>query len=186
MQTTNKIDPKLLLTNTPFMQKSEIWRNISKGGLYKGIASPLLSIPLVNALVFAFYEQSKKLFTTETNIPLTQTQLALCGGIAGFFACGIVSPVELIRTKLQVQVGPDAFRYKNTYDCVRHTVVNHGFKGLGRGMFSTILRDVPSYFAQFYVYEGLKMAFTPEGKSVNNLSTNALLLVGGLGGINYL
>lgn len=50
-------------------------------------------------------------------------------------------------------------------------------------MFATILRDVPSYFAQFYVYEGLKMAFTPEGKSVNNLSTNALLLAGGLGGV---
>ena len=49
-------------------------------------------------------------------------------------------------------------------------------------MAATIIRDVPAYIAQFYVYEGLKRALTPEGKSVDSLPTRYLLLAGGLGG----
>jgi hypothetical protein len=51
------------------------------------------------------------------------------------------------------------------------------------GMFATVIRDVPAYIAQFYVYEGLKRAFTPEGQSVDSLKTKYVLLAGGLGGM---
>ena len=46
-----------------------------------------------------------------------------------------------------------------------------------------MLRDVPSFVAQFYVYESLKRAFLRDGETTDQLSTGHLLLAGGLGGV---
>ena len=111
--------------------KSVMWQALRQGGLYRGVGSPLFSIPLVNAIVFAGYEQCKQLLThNHPEQTLTETQLAICGGVAGFFSCAVVGPVELVRTLQQVH-GPA--RYANTLDCVLKTVASDGIRGLGRG-----------------------------------------------------
>lgn len=53
-----------------------------------------------------------------------------------------------------------------------------GPRGLFRGMNITILREVPAYMGQFYVYEVIKRAFTPEGGSPKDLGPVALMLAG--------
>lgn len=120
-------------------------------GLYRGMSSPLTSIPLVNAIVFASYEQSKKWVSQQTgNDDVDLNHLAWCGGFSGLMACSVVSPVELVRTRLQVQSTAKPL-YKGSVDCVQTILETEGIKGLGRGMFATILRDVPAYVSQFYV-----------------------------------
>ena len=142
-----------------FFQRSLMMQAVKQGGLYKGIASPLCSIPFVNAIVFATYEQCKwfLLRKAEHGATLNERQLAYCGGVAGFVSCSVVSPVELVRSRLQVQgTGSAAAQYKGSFDCAKQILKTEGIRGLGRGMVATIVRDVPSYVAQFYVYEGLK------------------------------
>jgi solute carrier family 25 carnitine/acylcarnitine transporter 20/29 len=166
------------------LARSSMWQAIKQGGLYKGVWSPMFSIPLVNAIVFATYEQCKKMLLRhkDQSSTLSEGQLAFCGGIAGLASCSVVSPVELIRTRLQIQGSTGNPQYRGSLDCAKQILRTEGIRGLGRGMFATIARDVPSYVAQFYVYEGLKRALTPEGQSVENLPTKYLLLAGGLGG----
>ena len=164
-----------------------MWQAIKQGGLYKGMLSPLCSIPLVNAIVFATYEQCKRFLlrnsASDSSASLSERQLAYCGGVAGLMSCLVVSPVELVRSRLQIQgSGGRGVQYTGSLDCASKILRSEGVRGLGRGMVATIVRDVPSYVAQFYVYEGLKRALTPEGQSVENLPTKYLLLAGGLGG----
>ena len=46
----------------------------------------------------------QRLFQPEGH-QLTLTQVGICGGIAGIGTTFVISPVELIKSKLQVQVG---------------------------------------------------------------------------------
>jgi len=165
--------------------------------LFKGMSSPMLSIPLVNAIVFASYGQTKafvrKSSDYSTNEPLSLSMLALCGAVAGFVSCFVVGPVELIRSRLQVQtIGRQ--QYRGPVDCAVSIIKQKGIFGLWRGMTATIVRDVPGYMAQFYVYEGLKKVFTPKpvksfhgpnppegGRPTTPIS--GLLMAGGLGGV---
>jgi solute carrier family 25 carnitine/acylcarnitine transporter 20/29 len=71
---------------------------------FKGLSSPLSAIPVVNALVFASYEKSKHMFQSHYGIEdLSLAQLGVCGGAAGFANCIVIAPVELVRTRLQIQ-----------------------------------------------------------------------------------
>lgn len=74
-------------------------------GLYKGMGSPMATIPIINAIVFAAYGQAKSWFADpkNPNAPLTLGQLAVAGGYAGLVNSLVVSPVELIKTRLQIQ-----------------------------------------------------------------------------------
>eukprot|EP01087_Luapelamoeba_hula_P016357 TRINITY_DN5027_c0_g1_i1.p1 TRINITY_DN5027_c0_g1~~TRINITY_DN5027_c0_g1_i1.p1 ORF type:complete len:662 (+),score=109.99 TRINITY_DN5027_c0_g1_i1:80-2065(+) len=74
-------------------------------GLYKGMGSPLATIPVINAIVFASYGLAKSWFTDpeNPNKPLTLLQLASAGAFAGIVNSVVVSPVELIKTRLQTQ-----------------------------------------------------------------------------------
>ena len=91
--------------------------------LYKGLTAPLLTVPLLNAVVFASYEQARRTIlyysntttstTTSTSTTsatpiktlddLTLMQIGLAGAWAGFANSFICSPVELIKARLQVQ-----------------------------------------------------------------------------------
>lgn len=90
--------------------------------------------------------------------------------------------MEMVRSRLQVQSAAEPL-YHGPMDCVEQIVRKEGVRGLGRGMFSTVLRDVPAYVTQFYVYEGLKKWMTPAGKTVKDLNTAQLLTAGGFGGM---
>ena len=88
-------------------------------------------------------------------------QLASAGAAAGFGAATVLTPVELVKCRMQVQnniagtagaastavtsVGSEGFvRYKSPLDVVWRTVRDEGFvKGLYRGHTSTLLREIP-------------------------------------------
>ena len=60
-----------------------------------------------------------------------------------------------------------------------------GTKGLFRGMSSTFAREIPGNFAFFGGYELTRSLLTPEGGSVDDLSTGKLLFAGGMGGAGF-
>ena len=73
--------------------------------LYKGMSGPMSTIPLVNALTFWAYGQAKDVlhkFQLEPQ-PLNILQISACGGFAGLLSCFVSCPVELIKTRLQIQ-----------------------------------------------------------------------------------
>lgn len=64
-------------------------------------------------------------------------------------AATVVSPVELIRTKLQAQKQS----YRELTSCIRSAVQSEGWLSLWRGLGPTLLRDVPFSAMYWYNYE---------------------------------
>lgn len=54
-------------------------------------------------------------------------------------AVTIISPLELVRTKMQSRRRP----YREMLACIRWAVAQHGMLSLWRGWGPTVLRDVP-------------------------------------------
>lgn len=72
-----------------------------------------------------------------------------------YFSVGsasVISPLELIRTKLQAQKQS----YRELTDCIRSAVQTEGWLSLWRGYGPTLLRDVPFSAMYWYNYENGK------------------------------
>lgn len=65
----------------------------------------------------------------------------------------VISPLELIRTKLQAEKQS----YSQVTDCIRSSVQTQGWRSLWRGFGPTLLRDVPFSAMYWYNYEKGKM-----------------------------
>lgn len=70
--------------------------------LYKGVASPLMSIPFVKATSFLTFEAALRKMGIEQGQPITPFQSALAGSTAGVTTSFIYTPVEYIKCNLQM------------------------------------------------------------------------------------
>lgn len=132
--------------------------------LWSGLGPTLvLAIP-ATVLYFVAYEQirtrvkdfhSKQVGKTDQPfwIPL------FAGASARVVSASVVSPLELIRTKMQSQ----KLTYFEVGGALRSHIQVHGLiPGLWKGLGSTLLRDVPFSGIYWLNYEGLKSAFNQQ------------------------
>jgi hypothetical protein len=115
-------------------------------------------------------------------------QLSLAGAGAGFGAAFILTPVELVKCRMQVQNSlSSGFRaYSGPIDVVVRTVREEGVvRGLYRGHASTLLREIPGNFVWYGTYEGFCKAMVPPGGSRADLGPSVHLLGGALAGVGY-
>ncbi|KAJ1844486.1 hypothetical protein H4S02_007907 [Coemansia sp. RSA 2611] len=166
-------------------------RGEGAAGLYKGVTSPLAGIGFCNAVVFAANGFFLRLLQSGSTEPLTLGQKAMAGGLAGGVMSFLNCPVELLKVKLQTQYGaaavPGYKPYTGVLNCGIRTFQERGITGLYRGLGITILRDIPSFWAYFGLYEGMKAAFVyrrlgvADGSKSNGVEQ---FMAGGLAGIS--
>eukprot|EP00933_Yihiella_yeosuensis_P062676 TRINITY_DN6565_c0_g6_i1.p1 TRINITY_DN6565_c0_g6~~TRINITY_DN6565_c0_g6_i1.p1 ORF type:complete len:330 (+),score=37.16 TRINITY_DN6565_c0_g6_i1:52-990(+) len=133
--------------------------------LYQGLTAPLLGSMAECASLFVSYGYIKKgLGVDEESATLSNPvpfyKLVLAGGGSGFASTCVLTPVELIKCRLQAQIGTSIAAgsselYKGPLDCILRTVKAEGVTGLWRGNMSTLAREVPGNMAWFGVYEGV-------------------------------
>jgi len=80
----------------------------------------------------------------------------LSGVTARIFAVTFVSPIELVRTKMQSK----RLSYAQMMNFVRNVIALQGITGLWRGLPPTILRDVPFSGIYWPIYEYLKICIS--------------------------
>lgn len=172
-------------------------------GLYRGIGAPLATAALVNASIFCVYGATSRLWDkqyTTTTAPVesptrtTITKQAFCGGVAGLFTSLILCPVDLVKIRLQTLQKPPKttprsssplnLRSKSSFFVAKQILSSeHGIRGLYRGLFATILRQVPSFTIYFPAYHFLKESIGgPDDTAINNSSWGSSALAGGLAG----
>ena len=153
--------------------------------LYKGLSSPLLGSMAENALLFWAYNHCKRFLVqvNDNDEKLSLFQLSLAGAGAGAVVPFVLTPVELVKCRLQVQNhgGAGSFRvYKGPIDVIVQTVRTEGIaRGLYRGHGSTLLREIPGNFVWYGLYEGVCMSMIPEGGTKDDLGASVHLLGGG-------
>lgn len=138
--------------------------------LFRGMAAPLSTAAVVNAIIFSSYGASSRLydrFVTHSNMTdnlLPQLQhdswqkATVCGSFAGFVQCIVICPMEHIKCRLQIQHGRGAndYLYKGPMHACREIFRTHGIRGLYRGWWTTALREVPAFGMYFATYDYVK------------------------------
>jgi len=187
---TQQIDPKTgkLPFSGPIDCVTTTVKNEGFRGLYKGMSSPLVGAGIANAFIFSCYG-----FTRQTVLKKedraggnrssdTLLEVFVCGAGAGVGAALINCPMELVRTRLQVQTqGKENALYKGPIDCIRKMWKADGLRGPLKGMMVTIYRDIPGFAIYFTSYEWARRALAPKGGT--DLSMGRQLLAGGFGGM---
>ncbi|XP_038632852.1 mitochondrial basic amino acids transporter [Scyliorhinus canicula] len=149
-------------------------------GLYKGIGSPMMGLTFINAIVFGV--QGNTMRYLESDTPLNQF---LAGAAAGAIQCVICCPMELAKTRLQLQ-GMGEYQvkskvYKNSVDCLFRIYRKHGIRGINKGMVTTVLREIPAFGFYFLTYDCLTRALNCEPGA--SFIIPKLLFAGGMSGI---
>jgi solute carrier family 25 carnitine/acylcarnitine transporter 20/29 len=73
-------------------------------GLYKGATPPLFGWTAIDSVMFATLTSARQWMKgDDKNRNLTLSEHAMCGFVAGMAASFVANPVELVKTKLQVQ-----------------------------------------------------------------------------------
>ncbi|KAJ2935032.1 hypothetical protein H1R20_g2041, partial [Candolleomyces eurysporus] len=144
------------------------------------MASPLLGIAGVNSLLFASYGISKRLISPYPNLSLKE--IALAGAMAGAANAILASPVEMFKVRMQGQYGgKDDKRLRVV---VSDMWKQYGFKkGIMRGYWVTVLREIPAYAGFYSAFEFSKREFRK--RYGEELPVWALLASGSTGGIAY-
>eukprot|EP00567_Pseudictyota_dubia_P016331 CAMPEP_0197441750 /NCGR_PEP_ID=MMETSP1175-20131217/7945_1 /TAXON_ID=1003142 /ORGANISM="Triceratium dubium, Strain CCMP147" /LENGTH=322 /DNA_ID=CAMNT_0042972081 /DNA_START=233 /DNA_END=1201 /DNA_ORIENTATION=+ len=160
-------------------------------GLYKGLSSPLLGSMAENAVLFLTFGYFKRLLgEVPGEKDLSLTELSLAGAGAGGVVAFVLTPVELVKCRLQVQNSASSsagFRaYKGPVDVVVQTLKTEGLvQGLYRGHASTLLREIPGNFCWYGVYEGVCKSMIPEGGTKADLGPSAHIIGGASAGVAY-
>jgi solute carrier family 25 carnitine/acylcarnitine transporter 20/29 len=167
------------------MLREEGWRSF-----FRGMASPLVGVAIINALLFGVYKQS--LMTLESmvdgggqeeddnesgsgNAGLGNVFAAGC--IAGFVNSFISGPSELAKIKLQAK-GAGRTGLRGPWDVLQRTTVR---SFLATGLVATIMRETPSYGVYFLVFETLSRRIEAQ-RDAGRLTPWELMLAGGVSG----
>ncbi|KAG5857502.1 hypothetical protein ANANG_G00020130 [Anguilla anguilla] len=157
-----------------------IVRQESLLGLYKGIGSPMMGLTFINAIVFGVQGNAMRRLGKDT--PLNQF---LAGAAAGAIQCVICCPMELAKTRMQMQGTGEKKStrklYKNSLDCLVRIYNKEGFKGINRGMVSTLVRETPGFGVYFMTYDVLTRSLGCEPE--DSYMIPKLLFAGGMAGI---
>ncbi|XP_004342638.1 carnitine/acylcarnitine carrier protein [Capsaspora owczarzaki ATCC 30864] len=174
-------------------------------GLYKGMASPMAGVALINAMLFGVYGNSVRLLEGSGSAeparrPSIQT-VFIAGAASGLplqrttFICtcflqgGHVESRALWHNLLDIGAAAATAAataeplYKGPWDCFVRTVRQDGIRGIYRGLVPTMLRETPSYGVYFAAYEMLCLRLAGPGRSPDDLSAPALMLAGGASGM---
>jgi hypothetical protein len=108
--------------------------------------------------------------------PPSASVLLLSGAITGLTISSIETPIDLIKTKLQIQIFRSQFDssykppFSSTFGCFRYILTHHGVVGLWQGWTATAIRNTP---ANALFFPGRLSAIL----SSASMSDNELLLV---------
>lgn len=82
------------------------------------------------------------------------------GGCAGMIEVCLMHPLDLVKTRMQVQRKGDAVIYKNVFDCFRQMYRSEGVLSFYKGILPPILAETPKRATKFFTFEQYKRLFT--------------------------
>jgi solute carrier family 25 carnitine/acylcarnitine transporter 20/29 len=157
--------------------KIKFSKNLKVWSLYRGMSSPLIGSMFINSILFGVESNVRKNldFEKATNNSERYKFFALSGAIAGFVQGVLLTPIEIVKIKMQLENS----KYRSTMECVKDYVNNKGAKSLTRGFLLTIYRETPACSLYFVGFEMILDSFEVKDKKHKLWH---LLSAGGLAG----
>ncbi|XP_065334987.1 calcium-binding mitochondrial carrier protein Aralar1 isoform X3 [Cloeon dipterum] len=127
-------------------------------GLYKGAKACFLRDIPFSAIYFPAYAHMKVKLADENgyNHPLS---LLAAGAIAGVPAASLVTPADVIKTRLQVVARAGQTTYNGVIDAAKKIYVEEGMKAFWKGATARVFRSSPQFGVTLVTYEVLQRLF---------------------------
>ncbi|KAF7311540.1 hypothetical protein MKEN_01056400 [Mycena kentingensis (nom. inval.)] len=147
--------------NGPLDCLNKTWRNEGIRGLYRGLPAPIVGAMAENASLFLSYRELQEVIKRVNHQPITDPssmpQIALAAAGAGAITSFLLTPIELVKCKMQVQmlsVAPSAAHTLPGPISVFTSVLrNTGVRGLWLGHTGTFIRETGGTAAWFTTKE---------------------------------
>ncbi|KAF8067661.1 mitochondrial carrier [Lyophyllum atratum] len=139
------------------------WKNEGVRGLYRGLPAPIVGAMVENASLFLVYGELQSVIRRFSGRPLSEDpslpQLALAAAGAGMFTSFLLTPIELVKCKMQVQmlVTPTSAtagqKLPGPISVLASVVRSSGLRGLWLGHTGTLIRETGGTAAWFSTKE---------------------------------
>ncbi|KAA0713313.1 Calcium-binding mitochondrial carrier protein [Triplophysa tibetana] len=146
------------ITTGPRVSALNVVRELGFFGLYKGAKACFLRDIPFSAIYFPVYAHTKTWMTDEDG-RLGPLQLLTAGAIAGVPAASLVTPADVIKTRLQVAARAGQTTYSGVIDCFRKILNEEGFRALWKGAGARVFRSSPQFGVTLVTYELLQRWF---------------------------
>ncbi|KAF7349218.1 hypothetical protein MSAN_01711200 [Mycena sanguinolenta] len=158
------------------------WKNEGIRGLYRGLPAPIVGAMVENASLFLSYRELQDLIKSVNHQnkeePSSMSQLALAGAGAGAITSFLLTPIELVKCKMQVQmlVAPPISssasppQLLGPISVLMSVIRNTGARGLWLGHTGTFIREAGGGAAWFTTKEVVASLLVARRQSGTDLS----------------
>jgi len=128
-------------------------------GLYKGLLPGIATYGPFVGFYFIFYERSKLIFShllkkRVEDLPMLAHLIS--GSLSGGLAAALTCPLDVIKTRLQVQRTVTINKYKNAFDAAYRIITEEGFQAFTKGLLARVLWIAPGCAITIASYEYFK------------------------------
>jgi len=131
--------------------------------LYKGYWAGLATYGPFVGIYFAVYEQCKllykRVYSTSHDKEMNFIARLLAGAFSGAFASALTNPLDVIKTRLQVEKAHQEGAYKNILDAFLRISREEGWRAFTKGIGARILWIAPGTALTISAYEQIKYFF---------------------------
>ncbi|KAI1289505.1 Calcium-binding mitochondrial carrier protein Aralar1 [Halotydeus destructor] len=146
------------ITSGPKVKAWDVIRELGIRGLYKGSKACFLRDVPFSAIYFPAYAHNKLLFA-DADGHNSAGSLLISACIAGVPAAYLVTPADVIKTRLQVQARAGQTSYTGVMDACSKIYREEGFAAFWKGGPARIFRSAPQFGVTLATYEVLQRMF---------------------------
>uniref|UniRef100_A0A8D1GCT5 Solute carrier family 25 member 13 n=1 Tax=Sus scrofa TaxID=9823 RepID=A0A8D1GCT5_PIG len=146
------------ITTGPRVSALSVLRDLGFFGIYKGAKACFLRDIPFSAIYFPCYAHVKASLASEDG-QISPGSLLLAGAIAGMPAASLVTPADVIKTRLQVAARAGQTTYSGVIDCFWKILREEGPKALWKGAGARVFRSSPQFGVTLLTYELLQRWF---------------------------
>ncbi|NXK45109.1 CMC1 protein, partial [Chauna torquata] len=146
------------ITTGPRVSALSVMKDLGLLGLYKGAKACFLRDIPFSAIYFPVYAHSKLMLADE-NGHVGGFNLLAAGAIAGVPAASLVTPADVIKTRLQVAARAGQTTYSGVIDCFGKILREEGPSAFWKGAGARVFRSSPQFGVTLVTYELLQRWF---------------------------
>ncbi|XP_070792355.1 electrogenic aspartate/glutamate antiporter SLC25A12, mitochondrial [Pituophis catenifer annectens] len=143
------------ITTGPRVSALTVLKDLGLLGLYKGAKACFLRDIPFSAIYFPVYAHCKLMLADE-NGHVGGLNLLTAGAIAGVPAASLVTPADVIKTRLQVAARAGQTTYSGVIDCFAKILREEGPSAFWKGAAARVFRSSPQFGVTLLTYELLQ------------------------------
>uniref|UniRef100_A0A3B4YUH2 Solute carrier family 25 member 13 n=1 Tax=Seriola lalandi dorsalis TaxID=1841481 RepID=A0A3B4YUH2_SERLL len=146
------------ITTGPRVSALSVIRDLGFFGLYKGSKACFLRDIPFSAIYFPCYAHTKA-YLTEEDGRIGPAKMLFAGALAGMPAASLVTPADVIKTRLQVAARAGQTTYSGLVDCFWKILREEGPRAFWKGAGARVFRSSPQFGVTLVTYELLQRWF---------------------------